>query len=364
MTRRRPPIEPPPAPEPQPQLQQRLVPYRRRPRMEVAERLEPSPLVLRLGPEAQAQVTAQELEQAAERLRSSRSSNTRRAYASAWQAFEAWCIERGAQPLPASGSTVSLYLSHLASLGRKPSTIDVVLAAIAKAHETGGHPSPRHEPIVREMRSGIRRQLGVRPREAKALERPELLAVLGGIDGGEIIDLRDRALLLVGWCSALRRSSLVALDVDHLEWRDEGLVLRVGREKQDQEGQGREIPIPFSRRSDRCPVRALQAWLEEAGITAGPVFCSVSRWGHLGARLDAGDVARIIKRRAEDVGADGVELLSGHSLRAGFATTAIKAGRPTALVMKQTGHKSAAVFERYVRTAELFDAPAGAGLLD
>ena len=352
-----PPPAPPPLPPPAPQ--QPLVRWTRHDPAVAAP--PPAPLAHRL--EAQATVTPQELADATENLRASRSENTQRTYASAWKAWEAWCLERTCPSLPASPGDVALYLSHLGERLR-PSSIDVALAAIAKAHVIGGHPSPRHDPVVAAMRSGLRRRLGSAQTEARAVEAPELVRIVASIDGADLADIRDRALILAGWSSALRRSSIVALDVADLAFRPEGVELSIRREKQDQEGKGRVIGLPASADPRRCPAAALRAWLDVSGIVEGAVFRAINKWGKLREhRLLGRDVARILRRRAAALGLE-LEHLSGHSLRAGFATSAIRAGRPMLEVMGQTGHKSADVFGRYFRRAGLFHRNPADGLLD
>jgi integrase len=173
---------------------------------------------------------------------------------------------------------------------------------------------------------------------------------------------RDRALLLVGFAGAFRRSELVGLTVADAAFSSEGLTITLRRSKTDQEGQGRKVGLPYGSTAATCPVRALQAWLDAAAVTAGPLFRSVDRHGNVGGALGDRDVARIVKRVAEAAGIDPANV-AGHSLRAGLATTAAKAGKAAHVIMKQTGHRSVAMVQRYVRDAELFSDNAAAGLL-
>ena len=161
--------------------------------------------------------------------------------------------------------------------------------------------------------------------------------------------VRDRALLLVGFAGAFRRSELVSLDVDDLDFTEEGLVVTLRRSKTDQEGEGRRVGVPFGSNPTTCPVRSMKAWLEASAITDGPVFRSVNRHGQLQAqRLTSQSVALVVKRYAEVCGLDR-HAFAGHSLRAGFATVAARNGANERSIMNQTGHKSLTIVRRYIR---------------
>jgi integrase len=173
---------------------------------------------------------------------------------------------------------------------------------------------------------------------------------------------RDRSLLLVGFAGALRRAELVGLDVEDLAWTEDGLVVTLRRSKTDQEGEGRRVAIPLGSTPETCAARSLRRWLEVAKVSDGPVFRVVTRHGHVGARLTSHSVARIVKRAAKAAGLDPSQL-SGHSLRAGLATAAAKAGKSERSIMAQTGHRSVAMVRRYIREADLFVDNAANGLL-
>jgi site-specific recombinase XerD len=165
---------------------------------------------------------------------------------------------------------------------------------------------------------------------------------------------RDRALLLLGFAGALRRSELVGLDVADFTEGTDGFTVRLRRSKTDQEGAGRTVGIPYGTNSATCPVRAWRAWLEVSGITEGPAFRSVDRHGHLGATgLSAQVVALVLKRHAAQAGLDPKEV-AGHSLRAGLATSAAAAGVPERVIADQTGHKGTAMLRKYIREGSLF----------
>lgn len=286
-------------------------------------------------------------------VRASRAKNTIRAYRSDFADFEDWCAGRGLLSLPARPETVAAYLADRAG-DLRPSTLARRLAAISAVHRAAGFGgiSVREEPI-RSVWAGIRRTKGTAPAQKTPLRVEELRCIVEALPralGG----LRDRALLLLGFAGAFRRSELVALDVDDLEFVPQGLVVRVKRSKTDQEGEGRRIAIPRGRKEATCPVRAVQVWLEASKITAGPVFRPIDRHGNIRpTRLSDRAVALIVKRAAAACGLDPARY-SGHSLRAGLATSAAAAGAEERLIMTQTGHKSERIVRRYIREGDLF----------
>jgi integrase len=282
-------------------------------------------------------------------------SNTRRAYASDLAHFEVW-----GGSLPASPAVVSSYLGvHASTLS--VATLVRRLATISKAHETKGLPNPCRSEIVRATLRGIKRTLGTAQREAKPLLRDDLFLVLDGI-ANDAKGARDRALLLLGFAGAFRRSELVGLDCADVEHVRQGLVVTITRSKTDQEGAGRKIGIPHGR-TRHCPVAALDAWLAISGIERGPIFRPVDRHGHVHAeRLSGEAVSLVVKDRLASAGVEP-RGFSGHSLRAGFATSAAQAGISTMKVRAQTGHASDAMLARYIRDGELFVANAAGMIL-
>jgi integrase len=172
--------------------------------------------------------------------------------------------------------------------------------------------------------------------------------------GSDPAGCRDRALLLLGFAGALRRSELVGLDVADVSEGTDGLTVRLRRSKTDQEGAGRTIGVPYGSNPITCPVRAWRGWLEVSGIAEGPAFRPVDRHGHIGAtRLSAPAVALVLKRHAARAELDPGEV-AGHSLRAGLATSAAVAGVPERVIAEQTGHKGTAMLRRYIREGSLF----------
>jgi integrase len=286
---------------------------------------------------------------------------TRRAYHSAWRAWVTWATVHRVSALPAAPEAVACYLTALAEAGRRVPSLDLALAALAAAHQAVGAASPRTAPVVREVMKGIRRTIGVAPRPKAPVSVPDLRAMLAA-SPETLLGLRDRALLLVGFASALRREELVALNVEDVATGADGLTMTLRRSKTDQEGVGRPIGVPFGSATQTCPVRALAAWMTAAGITDGPIFRGVSRHGQLLGRLSGRGVARVVKKGAAAVGLEAATF-GGHSLRAGLATAAAKAGKSERAIMAQTGHRSVTMVRRYIREASVFIDNAAAGLL-
>lgn len=318
-------------------------------------------VVLSPSPSSSALVTRELVTSARAFAEAATSAATRRAYQTAWRAFTAWCADHAAEPLPAAPEAVALYLTHLAEHGRTVASVDLALAAIAAAHRHAGLESPRSAAVVRAVARGIRRTLGVAPTQKAPVTVPALRAMLAALPAGRL-GVRDRALLLVGFASALRRAELVALTLEDVRYTDDGAVLTVRRSKTDQEGAGRVIGVPFGSTPATCPVRALKAWTAAAGLTSGPIFRGVNRHGQVGGRLSARGVARVVQRAAAAVGLEAATF-GGHSLRAGFATSAALAGKSERAIMAQTGHQSVTIARRYIRQASVFTENAAAGLL-
>ncbi len=282
----------------------------------------------------------------------SRAESTNSVYRTGWAQFTAWCDEHRVVALPAGADTVACFVADLARVA-KPATIDLRLAAISAAHRAAGYESPTKEEAVRLVRRGVRRTLGTAQRQVRPVAVPELRAMLQGLDT-DPAGCRDRALLLLGFAGALRRSELVGLDVDDVTDGSDGLSVRLRRSKTDQEGAGRTVGIPYGSNLVTCPVRAWREWLELSGITEGAAFRPVDRHGHIGAtRLSSPAVALVLKRHALRVGLDASEV-AGHSLRAGLATSAAAAGVPERVIAEQTGHKGTAMLRRYIRDGSLF----------
>lgn len=286
-----------------------------------------------------------------------RAENTWRGYRTDWQDFTGWCWVEGREAMPASAETVADYVAELAQT-YKPATITRRLSAIAAAHQVKGLPSPTTDAKVRGVMQGIRREAaeaGIVQTQKRPLRLEDVQTIVRDHLPEGPAGARDRALLLVGFAGAFRRSELVGINVEHLRFTPEGVVVTLPKSKTDQEGAGRLVPLPYSRNGqETCPVRALQAWLELAGITSGPVFRKVDRWGHVAAtRLTDKAVALQVKRYADALGYRAADF-GGHSLRAGFATSAAAAGIEERAIMGQTGHRSTGMVRRYIREGSLW----------
>jgi len=296
--------------------------------------------------------------EAREYVRQAKAENTLRAYRADWRDFEHWCCGQGREALPASTETVALYLTELART-RRVATLTRRLSAISQAHQLAGCESPTQSATVRAVMSGIRRTKGTAAEGKKPVLVDDLKTMVDALPG-TLIGVRDRALLLVGFAGAFRRSELVSLDWHDIEFQTEGLTITLRRSKTDQEGQGRKVGIPYGRQSSHCPVRALEAWRAAAGNDHGPVFVPIDRHQNIGLRrLSDKAVARIVKRTLPRDTHDAAQY-AGHSLRAGLATAAALGGASERAIMNQTGHRSFATVRRYIRNGSLFQENAAA----
>ncbi len=279
-------------------------------------------------------------------VRASVSENTRRAYRSDLRHFIDW-----GGTIPATDVMVANYLAaHAGSLS--VATLSRRVAAISKAHTSKGLKTPTQSALTQSTLKGIKRTHGRPQRVSAPLLVEDLLRIMNVL-GEEPKDIRDRAILLVGFAGGFRRSELVQLDVEDIRHVRQGVVITIRRSKTDQAGMGREIGIPFAR-GRFCPVKALEEWLQFSGTEDGAIFSSVNRYGRVGVgRLTGEAVAGVVKGRVEEIGLDPTNY-SGHSLRAGLATSAAMAGLSTLAIRQQTGHRSDAALARYIRSGELF----------
>jgi integrase len=287
-----------------------------------------------------------------EYVRASKSANTVRGYASDWRHFGRWCELNGVSALPASPESVALYIAECADRLKVGSLLRR-LNAICEAHKALGLESPTRAALVKNVIKGIRRTKGMAPAQKTPTLIEDIRAMVDATDAG-LIGLRDRALILLGFASACRRSELVGLDVADCAFGRDGLTITLRRSKTDQDGLGRKIGIPLGGNAGTCPVRNLQTWIETAAIAAGPLFRSVNRHGRVQSRgLSGNDVARVVKKLAKRGGLDAAQC-SGHSLRRGHATQAAIAGASERQIMNQTGHRSVQMVRRYIRDGNLF----------
>ena len=305
-------------------------------------------------------------EQTASYASRARAANTRRAYDADWAHFTTWCNRFRAESLPADPRIVARYLSAFAEQ-LKVSTLQRRLSAIQHFHRAAGLELDTRHAALRDTWRGIRRVHGTAPTQKVPTITEILRAVLEPIPpslGG----VRDRALLLVGFAGCFRRSELVSIDHADLARHRDGIVIHLRSSKTDQEGEGAEIGIPYGAHPETCPIRALTDWLDATGITEGPVFRPVNRHGRvLPERLTDRSVALIVKRSvqaARDVAlTQGNVALSeyldpkrfaGHSLRAGFITSAAAAGVGESDIMRQSRHTRGDTLRKYIRHATVF----------
>jgi integrase len=290
-----------------------------------------------------------------ENIVDAKAKNTRRAYTADWAHFTAWCAAHDESSLPADPATVARYLSDIAD-AFKVATLERRLVGIATAHRYASLESPTVAPVVRETFKGIKRRKarsGEQQTQKEAAVTGVVVKLVETLDD-TMSGVHDRALILIGFAGAFRRSELAALDVADVKFVAEGLVITVKMSKTDQEGIGAVKGIPYGSHIETCPVRSLKTWLEKAAITEGPIFRHIDRHGNVRPkRLNAGSIPRIIKEAAAKAGLDPTQF-SGHSLRAGLATAAAEAGVSERAIMAQTGHKSVVVARRYIRRGSLF----------
>ena len=317
-------------------------------------------------------------------LRTSLSTNTRRAYRNGWRRFAAYCEETGKQPMAATPADVAGFIVRMASQPRAAkaatdkreplsvATIRVYLAAIKRKYRERNRPSPADDLRVVAVLRGLGRRRGRRERQVKALREDEVGRILACCDqqaasgGRGLIAVRDAALVAIGFAAALRRSELCALLFDDIEFlgasrKASGMFLHIRRSKTDQFGRGQRVAVPEGRLVR--PVSRLRRWLALSGIEWGPLFQTMRRGGHLQGRpLHPTDVARLVKRYVAAIDLDPANY-SGHSLRAGFVTSAAAHGARLDKIMEVTRHTSPGMVMRYIRHADAFEDHAGAAFL-
>ena len=318
-------------------------------------------IVVQDGHHAAATLMPEQIEAARAYVDASRSPSTRAKYLQHWTAFDAWCREHGHRALPADPAVVAVHLSGLAASGMAPQTLALRMAALGYVHRQAGEAVPhkvRGGTVILDVLAGARRTWSKPPDRKAAADGDVIWSMLHEIKGHSLRDVRDRALLSFGMMSCMRRSEIVALDVSDVVRAPEGLRVTIRRSKSDQEGIGATIAIPAGRRLK--PVQHLDAWLERAALAKGPLFRRLSRCGTrvLADRMSDRSVAEIVKARASTAGLDPA-CFAGHSLRAGFLTSAARAGASIWKMQEQSRHKSLNVLSGYVRSARLFEDHAG-----
>jgi integrase len=286
-------------------------------------------------------------------LKNRRARSTRRLYASHWQSWQRWAAEHGLAADRPTADSVALYLRFLAEEGRKPATIQVHLAAV-EFHLNDHGVSVCRDRMVRNTMAAIRREYRAERSPKQCVLAADIASMLEA-QPQNLYGLRNQAVLLIGFLSAMRRSEITAIDVEHLEWNNEGLRIRIPSSKTDQTGEGQSVTILYMPQAPRCPVRTLDRYLKSARILAGPVFRPVDpRSGKVAPRrLSPETIADIVKTAAERIGRRS-DIYAGHSLRSGFVTQSAINGEQLADIMTQTRHTDAKTCMKYIRNVESF----------
>ena len=277
-------------------------------------------------------------------LRNSKSKNTLRAYQSDYNDFLEFCSKNGFQSMPTQPKILALYITHLSSYS-KYSTLKRRLASISVIHKARGYYIDTKHPIIMENLMGIKRTNGSNQKGKKPLLINDLKIIIKAIDQSKEKDnrkIRDKALLLIGFSGGFRRSELVDIEYEDIEFVSEGVKIFVKRSKTDQSGEGMTKAIPYFDNKDFCPVIALKNWIEISALRNGKIF-----------NISDKNVALLIKKYANYAGLDSHKY-AGHSLRSGFATSTAESGAEERNIMAMTGHKSTEMVRRYIKEANLF----------
>ena len=277
-------------------------------------------------------------------LRNSKSENTLRAYQSDYNDFSLFCSKNGFQTMPTKPKILALYITHLSSYS-KYSTLKRRLASISILHKTKGHYIDTKHPIIMENLMGIKRTNGSNQKGKKPLLINDLKILINAIHQSNEKDkrkIRDKALVLIGFSGGFRRSELVDIEYEDLEFVSEGVKIFVKRSKTDQSGEGMTKAIPYFDNEKFCPVIALKNWIEIFDLKKSRIF-----------NISDKSVALIIKKYANYAGLDS-HRYAGHSLRSGFATSTAESGAEERNIMAMTGHKSTEMVRRYIKEANLF----------
>jgi site-specific recombinase XerD len=289
-------------------------------------------------------------------LRSSKANNTLRAYNSDFKDFRFFCSKHGLNSLPTEPKIVSLYLTHL-SKQSKISTLKRRLVSISMVHKFKGHYLDTKHPIIVENLMGIRRvkgsiQNGKKPLLIKYLK--SIINVINEQEKEEIKKLRDKTIILIGFGGGFRRTELMSIDYEDLEFVPEGLKITIKKSKTDQFGEGMIKGLPYFTNKIYCPVTNLKQWLEISKIKSGPIFRRFSKGLSLSdKRLTDQSVVLLLKYYLRLAGIENKNF-SGHSLRSGFATVAAESGADERSIMAMTGHKTTQMVRRYIKEANIF----------
>ena len=277
-------------------------------------------------------------------LRNSKSANTLRAYQADFKDFSVFCVRNGLSSIPTEPKILSLYLTHL-SASSKFSTLKRRIASISVIHKMKGHYLDTKHPLIMENLHGIKRVKGSNQKAKKPILINDLKLIINAIgQANQSVNkkIRDKTLLLIGFSGGFRRSELVNIEYEDLEFVNEGVKIFIKRSKTDQSGEGMIKAIPYFDNNNYCPVISLKEWIDVSEIKSGKIF-----------EISDRSVALIIKKYASLSGLDA-NRYGGHSLRSGFATSAAESGAEERNIMAMTGHKTTQMVRRYIQEANLF----------
>jgi len=276
-------------------------------------------------------------------LKSSKALNTLRAYKADYKDFAAFCIKNGLKPMPSEPKIISLYITFLAK-SHKFSTLKRRLASISVIHKLSGHYVDIKHPMITENLMGIKRINGSHQKAKKPILINDLKFIINAVDKDESEKnrIKNRALILIGFAGAFRRSELVGIDYEDLDFVSEGVKIFIKRSKTDQSGEGMTKGIPYFSNSNYCPVISLKNWIKKSEIKSGKIF-----------NISDKSVALTVKKYTALAGLDSNKY-SGHSLRSGFATSTAELGAEERSIMAMTGHKTTQMVRRYIQEANLF----------
>ena len=290
-------------------------------------------------------------------LKRSKSINTLRAYKSDFKDFGQFCLKNGFKSLPTDPKIVSLYITYLSTKEAKISTLRRRLVSIGMVHKLKGHYLDAKHPIIIENLMGIRRKKGSYQRGKKPILINHLKAIINAIDNQIIEDIkktRDKTIILTGFSGGFRRTELVSLDYEDIEFVPEGVRIMIRKSKTDQFGEGMIKGLPYFSNQTFCPVVHLKRWIEVSNIKSGPLFRRFSKSFKLSnERLTDQSVALLLKNYLNMAGIENKNY-SGHSLRSGFATVSAESGADERSIMAMTGHKTTQMVRRYIKEANLF----------
>lgn len=283
-------------------------------------------------------------------------------YEDSWRRFAAWCVRAELSALPASSETVALWATSMLVAGLKVTTVALRISGVVHWHRKAGYSSPSG-PEVRKLLNGARRLRRETPRQKRALTVEQLRRVSRALDAQTAMGLRDRAVFVLGFAGAFRRSELSALDLADVSFVSKGLLIHLRGSKTDPLGRGRDVGIAAGDCAATCPVRTLRAWLDRRGARPGAMFVAIHTGDQITKRrIGPNGIVDIIKRGVERIGLDGHNY-AGHSLRSGCITAAAENGASELAIMQRSGHKSVQMVHRYVRPVTAFSVNPLAALL-